>query len=61
MKNAEFRAGEGKDKFWIAYQSNGLYAIIFNNCPMYWRGNPGNVKNAEFRCGQPIKDLFWIK
>ena len=42
-------------------QSNGLFAIGFSNCPLYWRGDNGGAKNGEFRCAKPISDLFWIK
>ena len=42
-------------------QLNGLFAIGFSNCPLYWRGDEGDTKNGEFRCGKPISDLFWIK
>jgi hypothetical protein len=49
------------DTFWIRPQVNGQWAIGYNNCPLYWRGDAGSRKNAEFRCGKLIKDVFWIK
>ena len=47
--------------FWIRPQPDGIFAIGFDNCPLYWRGDEGDSKNGEFRCGQPAEDLFWIK
>lgn len=60
-KNAEFRRRSKGDDFWIKYQGDGMYGIGYNDCPLYWRGDVGNTKNAEFRCGKPIADTFWIK
>ena len=50
---------------WIKSQGSGKWAIgswnSAGSCPLYWRGDRGNTKNAEFRCGSPISDVFWIK
>ena len=43
---------EGTDKLQIGYG---------NNCHLFWRGDRGNVKNAEFRCATSKGDNFWIK
>jgi hypothetical protein len=75
-KNAQFRCGDPiNDLFYIKAQPNGWWAIGFEDkaqpngwwvigsedCPLFWEGSDNNVKDAEFRCGQPISDTFWIK
>ena len=32
-----------------------------SNCYLYWRGDSGNTKNAEFRCKKASGDHFWIE
>jgi hypothetical protein len=63
--DAEFRCGDGGDKFWVKEQPKGKWAIGYDTssqqCPLHWLGRTGNVKNAEFRCGKYIEDDFWIK
>ena len=32
-----------------------------DNCHLFWRGDDGYKKNAEFRCGTSKGDPMWIK
>ena len=63
IKNAEFRCEEqNPDTFWIRGTMSNMYKIGFDDCPLYWSGNGGLTRNAEFRCGPNEKgDDFWIK
>ena len=39
-----------------------LYSIQFKEgCPLAWKRVDGNRKPAEFRCGESISDVFWIR
>ena len=52
VMNAEFKCNHPiKDTFWIRHATGNKYRIGFKNCALYWERLGGDVKNAEFRCG----------
>ena len=57
--NAEFRCGGNGDTFWIRQRGDKTWAIGYAHCPLYAHGS-GGTRNAEFQCGKPIRDGFWI-
>lgn len=69
-KNGEFRKGAKGDKFFIEKVGANAYKIGFNVKQksgatlgkhfLYWRGDAGNTKNAEFRKGGK-GDTFFIE
>ena len=41
--------------------ATGLQIGFGDNCHLFWRGDDGYKKNAEFRCGTSKGDPMWIK
>ena len=41
-------------------KDGGDYQVGYNNCPLVWKYNSGNTKNAEFWCDHAAGKL-WIR
>ena len=51
---------ESADQFLGANLEIGFGPFV-GGCYLYWQGQSGNTKDAQFRCGESSGDKFWIK